>query len=45
LLGEFGRIDQLSGGRRPHQVEQRRGPGEAADVRGADAIGAVLHDS
>jgi hypothetical protein len=44
-LGEFGRIDRLPAGRRLHQVEQRGRPGEAADVRGADAIGAALHDS
>jgi hypothetical protein len=44
LRGEFGRIDGLARGRRPHQVEQPGRPGQAADVGGADAIGAALHD-
>jgi hypothetical protein len=42
-LGPFGLIDRLPGGRRPHQVEQRGRPGQAANVRGENAIGAALH--
>ena len=43
-LGPFGPIDRLPGGGRPHQVEQRGRPGQAAHVRGLHAIGAVLRD-
>jgi hypothetical protein len=43
-LGEFRWIDRMPLRGRLHQVKQGRWPGQAADVRGADAIGAVLHD-
>ena len=43
-LGEFRRIDRMPLRGRLHRVKQSRWPGQAADVRGPAAIGAVLHD-
>jgi hypothetical protein len=41
---EFGLVDLFPGRGCPHQVEQCRWAGQAADVGGVDTVGAALHD-
>jgi hypothetical protein len=43
-LCAFARAGRIPGGLRLHQVEQGGRPGQAAHVRGTDAIGASLHN-